>query len=88
MCGERCGVGVEGVGAVHVAFDSAGVGVRSERDYCSELFGECGGYCFVVCKGFGGVARGEGDGLVGCCVFVFSRECFDECPVSRCIMFV
>ena len=48
VCGERCGVGVEGMGSVQKAFDTAGVGVGGEWDYCSKLFGEGGGYCFVV----------------------------------------
>ena len=54
--------------AVQEAFDTSGVGVGDERNYCGELFGKGGGYFFVVCEGFGSGFGGEGDWLVGGCV--------------------
>ena len=59
MCSERCGVGVKGMASVEAALESAGFRVLGVRDYCSELFGKGGGYCYAVCEGFGCGGSGQ-----------------------------
>ena len=76
MSGKGVEVMIEGVGLADGATEAAGVWGLGVRGDVGELFDEVEGNGLVRCE----CAAGEGDGLVGWVVGVFSLEMLDVGP--------